>query len=91
MVKAKKLGSFSSCINGFSSPYHDCWDHDLCPLSLDHTADCPNQHGKSKLGKSEHSWAKLGKAETLRALLDRLQQVGAQLVIGLQGRHGYKL
>ena len=34
---------------------------------------------------SEHSsWAKLSKAETLRALLNRLQKVGAQLVIGLQ-------
>ena len=69
-----------------------------CVLSLDHSAESPNQHGKSKLGKfaqnsfsQDSSWVKLGEAKTFGALLDRLQQVGAQLVIGLQGKHGYKL
>jgi len=64
-----------------------------CVLSLDHSAESPNQHGKSKLGKfarnsfsQDSSRVKLGEAKTFGALLDRFQQVSAQLVIGLIGR-----
>ena len=73
MVKAKKLGSsFSFCINGFSSFF-------TMPLGI---MMLKSYHWitLTKITFEGH----LGEAKALWALLDSLQQVGPQLVIGLQ-------